>query len=61
MKTGCPPDPLPVCEDCADPVPEGEGCRHNGRVWCASCFVERCAECVADLRDAAAESSRGER
>jgi hypothetical protein len=42
--------PLP-CEDCGDPIPDGDGCAHDGHRWCGSCFVERCAECRDDLRD----------
>lgn len=42
----------PACEVCGDGVPAGEGCRHDGHVWCSWCFLEKCGECRADAQDA---------
>ena len=47
----CQQDDAPTCEDCGDDVPDGEGCRHDGHVWCASCFLDHCAECADKARD----------
>lgn len=40
----------PTCYDCADPIPEGEGCNCLER-YCGACFVWHCASCRADMKD----------
>ncbi len=49
-----------TCEDCGDAIPDGEGCRCDGHVYCGACFVHNCPACAADLRDQMAAEAASE-